>query len=92
MGFGDAPPFPADGEEPFDVVISSGVISFAPDPDAWLEGLVATVRPGGLLVIGDIQLRSRGMQRRRGRKPLLPARELNALDDEDVRAVRTEAQ
>lgn len=85
VGFGDAPPFPADGEEPFDVVISSGVISFAPDPDAWLEGLVATVRPGGLLVIGDIQLRSRGMQRRRGRKPLLPARELNALDDEDVR-------
>jgi SAM-dependent methyltransferase len=85
VGFGDAPPFPAGGEAPFDAVISSGVISFAPDADAWLEGLVATVRPGGLLVIGDIQLRSKGMRRRRERKPLLPARELNALDDEDVR-------
>jgi SAM-dependent methyltransferase len=85
VGFGDAPPFPAGDEAPFDAVISSGVISFAPDADLWLEGLVRTVRPGGLLVIGDIQQRSKGMQRRRARKPLLPARELNALDDEDVR-------
>lgn len=84
-GFGDVPPFPAEGEAPYDGVISSGVISFAPDSDAWIEGLVGTVKPGGALIIGDIQLASNGMQRRRANKPLLPARELNALSDEDVR-------
>lgn len=84
-GFGEAPPFPADGEPPFDAVISSGVVSFSPDFDAWFEGLARTVRPGGTLVIGDIQRTSRGMQRRRQRKPLLPARELNALTAQEAR-------
>ncbi|MFT7670297.1 MAG: SAM-dependent methyltransferase [Planctomycetota bacterium] len=77
-GFGENPPFPAEGEEPFDGVISSGVISFSPDPKVWIDGLVSTVKQGGVLVIGDIQLTSRGMKRRRREKPLLPARELNA--------------
>jgi len=85
-GFGEIPPFPAEGEAPFDAVISSGVISFAPDATLWLEGLVGTVAPGGTLVIGDIQGTSRGMQRRRRQKALLPARELNAQSASEVRA------
>jgi SAM-dependent methyltransferase len=84
-GFGEAPPFPAPGEASFDAVISSGVISFAPDHEAWIEGLVSTVAKGGTLVIGDIQPSSRGMQRRRRERPLLPARELNAQSAAEVR-------
>lgn len=85
-GFGEDPPFPAQGEEPFDLVYSSGVISFARDRDRWLDGLVRTVARGGTLVIGDIQRDSLGMQRRRREKPLLPLREMNACTREDVRS------
>lgn len=84
-GFGEQPPFPAEDEEPFDSVISSGVVSFSPDLDAWFAGLEATVRPGGTLVIGDIQRDSRGFQRRKREKALLPARELNALTAQEAR-------
>ena len=77
-GFGEDPPFPAAGEAPFDVVISSGVWSFAPDPERWIDGLARTVAPGGTLVIGDLHRDSRGMRRRRATKALLPAREMNA--------------
>ncbi|MAE29688.1 MAG: hypothetical protein CMJ87_12025 [Planctomycetes bacterium] len=78
-GFGHAPPFPAAGEAPFDLVLSSGVASFAPDAEAWFDGLCACLRPGGTLVVGDIERRAAGMRRRRSQKPLLPVRELNAL-------------
>jgi SAM-dependent methyltransferase len=78
-GFGHAPPFPGEGEAPFDLVLSSGVVSFAPDADAWFDGLLATVRPGGTLVVADIHRDACGMRARRASKPLLPVRELNAL-------------
>jgi len=84
-GFGEDPPFARAGEEPFDLVISSGVISFSPDPERWLDGLARTVRPGGTLVVGDIQRESIGFRRRRREKPLLPVRELNASTLEQVR-------
>lgn len=84
-GFGEDPPFPAEGEEPFDHVISSGVISFSPDPERWLDGLAATVRPGGTLVVGDINGASRGFGTRRASKPLLPVRELGARTRDEVR-------
>ena len=84
-GFGEDPPFPAGGEEPFDHVISSGVISFSPDPERWLDGLARTVRPGGTLVVGDINRNSQGFRRRRRNKPLLPVRELNAATLAEVR-------
>jgi SAM-dependent methyltransferase len=90
-GFGEAPPYPAEGEERFDAVISSGVVSFSPDTDKWIEGLVNSVKPGGLLVIGDINRDSRGMQRRRREKALLPAREMNAQTAGEIRA-RLEAE
>lgn len=77
-GFGEDPPFPRAGEEPFDHVISSGVISFSPDPERWLDGLARTVKPGGTLVVGDIHRDAAGFRRRRRQKPLLPVRELNA--------------
>lgn len=83
-GFGEQPPFPAAGEAPFDLVLSSGVISFAPERGPWLDGLASTVAPGGVLVIGDIHRDSRGFRRRRARRPLLPVRELNALTREEV--------
>ncbi len=85
VGFGDKPPFPKAGEERYDWVISSGVISFAPDSEAWLDGLCRTLAPGGTLVIGDIQLESKGFQRRRKSHPLLPVRELNAKSADWVR-------
>lgn len=85
-GFGEAPPFPAAGEDPFDAVISSGVVSFSPDPGSWFDGLTRSVRPRGLLVVGDIHRDSRGNRRRRALKPLLPAREMNALTPAEVRA------
>lgn len=84
-GFGEDPPFPAAGEAPFDLVISSGVISFAPDASKWLDGLARTVAKGGTLVIGDIHRESKGMRQRRERKPLLPAREMNARTRAEVR-------
>lgn len=84
-GFGEAPPFPAAGEEPFDLVLSSGVISFSGDLERWLDGLVSTLAPGGTLVIGDIHRDSEGMRKRRAKRPLLPVREMNATVREDVR-------
>jgi SAM-dependent methyltransferase len=85
-GFGEDPPHPGPGEAPFDLVISSGVISFAPDPELWLAGLARTVRPGGTLVVGDIHRDALGFRHRRRTRPLLPARELNARVPEEVRA------
>jgi SAM-dependent methyltransferase len=84
-GFGEAPPFPAAGEEPYDLVLSSGVISFASDRERWLDGLVACLAPGGTLVIGDIHRDSVGMRERRETRPLLPVREMNAALREEVR-------
>jgi 2-polyprenyl-3-methyl-5-hydroxy-6-metoxy-1,4-benzoquinol methylase len=75
VGFVEDAPF----REPFDVVLNSGVISFAPDPQVYLERLDALVAPGGLLVIGDINPLSRGFARRRRTHALLPVRELNGL-------------
>ena len=85
-GFGEDPPFPAAGEAPFDLVLSSGVVSFSPDLERWLDGLCRAVAPGGTLVIGDIHRDARGMRRRRREKPILPTREMNALSREEVRA------
>lgn len=84
-GFGEDPPFGADKSEPFDVVFSSGVASFSPDIQTWLDGLVATLRPGADLIIGDIHPSSKGFERRRRRKPLLPVREMNAFSREEIR-------
>jgi SAM-dependent methyltransferase len=77
-GFGEDPPFPAAGEEPFELVVCSGVISFSPDQARFQDGLVRALAPGGTLVIGDLQRESRGMRRRRASRALLPIRELNA--------------
>lgn len=81
-GFGESPPFPG----PFDLVISSGVWSFAPDAERWIDGLASTVAPGGTLVFGDIHRDSKGMRRRRSEKPLLPAREMNAKTRDEARS------
>jgi 2-polyprenyl-3-methyl-5-hydroxy-6-metoxy-1,4-benzoquinol methylase len=75
VGFAEDVPF----ERRFELVLNSGVISFAPDPERFLDGLDALLAPGGLLVIGDLNPLSRGFRRRRRRNPLLPARELNGL-------------
>lgn len=85
VGFGEEPPFPAAGEERFDLVVCSGVISFSPDPERFLDGLRRALLPGGTLVIGDLQRESRGMRRRRARRALLPIRELNAFTPEELR-------
>lgn len=85
-GFGEDPPFGGEQEEPFPLVISSGVVSFSPDVERWLDGLSATVAPGGTLVVGDIHPGSSGFRRRRRRKPLLPVREMNARSRESIRA------
>lgn len=84
-GFGEAPPFPASGEEPFDLVISSGVVSFSPERERWLDGLVGTLAARATLVVGDVQRESLGMQRRRAEKPLLPVREMNAATHTEIR-------
>jgi len=84
-GFGEAPPFPADGEAGFDLVVCSGVISFSPDHGRFLDGLVRALAPGGTLVLGDLQRESRGMRRRRASRALLPIRELNARTEEELR-------
>ena len=80
VGFAEASPF----EGPFDRIISSGVVSFAPDPDAYFDGLDRVLRRSGTLVVGDLNFRSRGMRRRRLKKPVLPLRELNALKREQA--------
>jgi hypothetical protein len=66
------------------VVYSSGVVSFSPDCERWVDGLLGTVRAGGTLVVGDIHRDSCGMQRRRRTRPLLPAREMNALTADEM--------
>jgi SAM-dependent methyltransferase len=85
VGFGEAPPFPAKDEAPYQLVISSGVVSFARDFDAWMGGLLEAVAPGGTLVIGDLDPRSRGMLARRRTRPLVPLRELNGKVPAEVR-------
>ncbi len=77
-GFGEEPPFPAAGEEPFELVVCSGVLSFSPDQARFFDGLVRALAPGGTLVLGDLQRESRGMRKRRAARALLPIRELNA--------------
>jgi SAM-dependent methyltransferase len=84
-GFGEDPPFPAAGEEPFDLVVCSGVISFSPDHARFQDGLVRALAPGGTLVLGDLQRESRGMRRRRASRALLPIRELNARTGAELR-------
>lgn len=85
VGFGEDPPFPAADEAPFDLVLSSGVISFSGDRERFEQGLLRALAPGGTLVIGDINPESKGMQRRRRERALLPLRELNAPTRECVR-------
>lgn len=85
-GFGEAPPFGGDHGPAFPLVFSSGVVSFSPDVERWLDGLTSTVEPGGTLVVGDIHAGSSGFRRRRRRKPLLPVREMNARTRESIRA------
>ena len=87
VGFVEEIPF----DHAFELVLNSGVISFAPDADVYLDALDRMVEPGGRLVIGDINPRSSGFRRRRAERPLLPARELNGLAREDV-AQRLEAR
>lgn len=86
-GFGEHPPFPATGERSFELVISSGVASFAPELEPWVEGLASTVAPGGVLVVGDVHRDSRGFRKRRGERPLVPVREMNAHTRGEVRAL-----
>jgi SAM-dependent methyltransferase len=80
VGFGAEPPFPAAGEEPYDHVVSSGVVSFAPDAERFADGLARVVAPGGTLVFGDVSSASRGVKKRRAREALVAVREMNALD------------
>ena len=68
-------------------MLSSGVISFAPDAERWLDGLASTLDHGATLVIADIHRESRGMRRRRAERPLLPVREMNARTRDEVRAM-----
>jgi SAM-dependent methyltransferase len=82
VGFGENPPF----DERFDYVVSSGVVSFSPDRERWLDGLARCVAPGATLVLGDVNRDSRGMRERRETRPLLPARELNAMTAHEARA------
>jgi SAM-dependent methyltransferase len=84
-GFGEDPPFAGVGEEPFDLVLCSGVVSFSGDVERWYDGLLRTLAPGGTLVIGDIHRDSEGMRERRNTRPLLPVREMNARVREEVR-------
>ena len=86
-GFGDAPPFPAQGEAPYDYVVSSGVVSFAPDAERFADGLARTVRAGGTLVFGDVNAASRGVRKRRATQALVAVREMNALDLPRARAL-----
>ena len=82
VGFVEQPPF----AERFRLVLNSGVISFAPDAERYLAALDALVAPGGRLVIGDANPRSKGFARRRSERAVLPIRELNASTRDDVEA------
>ena len=62
------------------------MLSFSPDLDSWFDGLARAVKPGGTLIIGDIDPGSRGFARRRRSRPLLPVRELNGRPPEEARA------
>lgn len=84
VGFGEDPPFPAADEAPFDLVLSSGVVSFSGDFARFHDGLTRAVAPGGTLVVGDLNPHSRGMLARRRKRALLPLRELNAPPREEV--------
>lgn len=75
VGFVEEPPF----QEQFDLVYNSGVISFAPDPQRFLDGIDRVVKPGGRLIIGDLNPNSSGFRRRRRERPLLPTRELHGV-------------
>ena len=85
-GFGEEPPYPNAEDEAFDLVLSSGVLSFARDREAWYDGLARTVKPGGTLVFGDLNPSSIGMRKRRHKKPMLPIRELAAAPRDEARA------
>lgn len=80
VGFCEEPPF----DEDYELVLNSGVISFSPDPDRFMEGIDRLVRSGGRLVIGDLNPKSRGFSRRRKHRLIIPVRELNGLTREDV--------
>lgn len=70
--------------EPFSLVLNSGVISFAPNADAYLDALDAMVAKGGRLIIGDVNPRSRGMQERRRSEAIIPIREMNGLSRDEI--------
>jgi len=80
VGFCEDPPF----DEDYELVLNSGVISFSPDPERFMNGIDRLVRNGGRLVIGDLNPRSRGFSRRRKHRLIIPVRELNGLTREDV--------
>jgi 2-polyprenyl-3-methyl-5-hydroxy-6-metoxy-1,4-benzoquinol methylase len=80
LGFVEEAPF----SEPFALVLNSGVLSYAPDAERYLDALDARVARGGRLVIGDLNPLSRGMARRRASRPVLPVREMNASTRDDV--------
>jgi SAM-dependent methyltransferase len=75
VGFGERPPF----QGSFDIVVSSGVISFSPDQKGFLDGLDSHLKEGGVLILGDVNPFSLGMRYRRRRHPVLPLRELNGI-------------
>ena len=83
VGFVEEVPF----DDRFELVLNSGVISFAPDPQVYMDRLDRLVAPGGLLVIGDLNPVSAGFRRRRRRMPLLPVRELSGLTREQAEAL-----
>ena len=58
----------AAGEALFDLVLSSGVVSFSGDFARFYAGLTRAVAPGGTLVIGDLNPHSRGMRKRRSER------------------------
>ncbi|MBI3817474.1 MAG: class I SAM-dependent methyltransferase [Planctomycetes bacterium] len=70
--------------DPFSLVLNSGVISFAPNAELYLNALDAMVAKGGRLVIGDVNPLSRGMQARRARVAVLPIREMNGIGRADI--------
>lgn len=84
VGFGERPPHT--DVEPFDLVISAGVVSFSPDVEQWIDGLASMVAPGGTLIVADLDPKSHGMRRRRRQKALIPIRELNAVTADRMRA------
>lgn len=70
--------------EPFSLVLNSGVISFAPDANVYMNALDAMVAKGGRLVIGDLNPLSRGMQERRRTEPVVPIREMNGIPRDEI--------